>query len=211
VVKFVPLSPETLVTRLARWIDRKGAGRLRIGFDGPPEVGTAALADRVGLALEALNRPVIRVSTSQWLRPASLRLEYGRQDIESRLTGWVDVASLAREVFDPLAVDGTGRYLTELRDPLRDRAIRQSYRDAPDNSILLLDGSLLLTHALPWDHVVRVGTSAGALERALSEPAGWELAAYDRYRREWQQSVPAEVLLSYDHPDTPAVAGLDLR
>lgn len=210
-MKFVPLAPDTLVLRLARWIDRQGPGRLRIGFDGPPEVGTTDLADRVAAALGTLNRPAVRVSTRFWWRAASLRLEYGKQDVQSRLTGWVDVPSLAREVFEPLADNGSGRYLTELRDPSRDRAIRQAYQQAPADAVLLVDGPLLLTHDLPWDRVVRIGTSAGALERALPEAAHWELEAHQQYRRQWQQPAPVDVVLSYDHPSSPAVSGLDLR
>lgn len=210
-VKFVPLSPESLSVRIARWIDRRSPARLRIGVDGPPETGSAELADRVAAELERLNRPTIRVSGRYWLRAASLRLEYGRQDVQSRLTGWLDASSFAREVFEPLGPDGNGRHLTRLRDPENDRAIRQPYLEAPANSVLLCDSSMLLTMGLEWDAVIRVGTSTGALRRALPERSEWELAAYEQYRDEWQRVTPAQLMLSYDHPQSPAISGLDLR
>lgn len=207
-VKFVPLSPAVLVSRLARWIDSLGQGQLAIGFDGPPEVGTADLADRVGDALHLLNRNVIRVSTNDWLRAASVRLEYGKQDLESRMTSWVDIGSLRRELFDRLGPGGDGQYLTTLRDPHTDRATRQPYRTAPDRPVLLLDGPLLLTHDLPLAGLVRVGTSPGALQRALPERDLWQVAAHTRYRDEFRPHEAADVVLSYDHPNTPAAAGL---
>jgi hypothetical protein len=202
---FVPLSPEALIRRLAHAIDLRSPGRLRIGFDGDETVGTTELADRVAAAMVDLGRPTIRISTRWWWRAASVRLEQGRHDVESRLTGWVDTGSLRREVIDPLAPAGSGQYLTRLRDPDRDRAVREAYLQAPEDAVLLLDGALLKSHGLPLDLIVTVGVSAGRLSRAL--PAGrlWELDAFAQYNRRWPT---ADVLLSYDHPDTPAVRGL---
>lgn len=202
---FVPLGPEELARRLAGWIDRAGPGRLRVGIDGDDTVGAAELADRVGDALTALGRTPIRVSTRWWWRAASLRLEYGRRDVESRLSGWVDAGALSREVVDPLHPTGSGRYLTRLRDPERDRAVRDSYREAPERAVLLLDGPMLATHALDLDLRVKVGVSQGRLQRVLPDDRQWEIEAFTAYDRGWDEP---EVVLSYDHPATPAARGL---
>lgn len=202
---FQPLTPDELADRLARWIDRVGAVRLRVGVDGDETTGTAELADRMAVSVAALDRPVIRVSTRWWWRAASLRLEYGRHDVESRLTGWVDSGALSREVIDPLGPGGSGRYLTRLRDPERDRAVRDDYRNAPDGAVLLLDGPLLATHELDLDLRVLVGVSPGRLGRVLPPERQWEVEAFTDYARRW----PApDVVLSYDHPTHPAVRGL---
>jgi hypothetical protein len=202
---FVPVSPEELAGRLGRWIDRAANGRLRVGFDGDETVGTSELADRVAAVLAGWGRPPIRVSTRWWWRAASLRLEHGRRDIESRLSGWVDAGALSREVVDPLGPRGSGRYLPRLRDPERDRALRDSYRQAPDTAVLLLDGPMLGTHDLDLDLRVKVGVSQGRLRRVLPDDRQWELEAFAAYDRSWP--APA-VVLSYDHPGTPAVRGL---
>ncbi|MEP6979859.1 MAG: uridine kinase [Nakamurella sp.] len=202
---FEPLTPDQLADRLARWIDRGGPGRLRVGIDGDETTGTAELTGRVAAALTALDRPVVRVSTRWWWRAASVRLEFGRQDVESRLTGWVDSGALNREVLDPLAPGGSGRFLTRLRDPDRDRAVRDEYRQAPAGAVLLLDGPLLATLELDLDLRVLVGVSVGRLGRVLPPDRQWELRAFAEYARRW----PApEVVLSYDHPTNPAVRGL---
>ena len=202
---FVPVAPDDLARRLARWIDRAGTGRLRVGVDGDEATGAADLADRVADALADLQRPAIRVSTHWWWRAASLRLEHGRQDVESRLTGWVDAGALSREVVDPLGPSGDGRYLPRLRDPERDRSVRDERREAPGAAVLLLDGSLLATLGLDLDLRVKVGVSPGRLRRVLPDDRQWEVEAFLAYDRDW----PApEVVLSYDHPATPAVRGL---
>lgn len=203
--RFEPLTPRQLATRLAAWIDGFSNGRVAVGFDGDEAVGTPELADQVSAALLARDRPGIRISTRWWWRAASLRLEYGKHDVESRLTNWVDVGALRREVIEPLSPAGAGRYLTRLRDPIRDRAIRDSSRDAPPNAVLLLDGAMLATHELALDLTVRVGVSAGRLARALPDDRQWEVAAFAEYHRRWP---PPRVVLSYDHPAAPAVRGL---
>jgi hypothetical protein len=202
---FEPLSPAALARRLAAAIDRRSASRLLIGFDGDETVGTGELADRVADELVALHRPVVRVSTKWWWRAASLRLEFGRQDVESRLVGWVDVGSLRREALDPLAPGGSGRYLTRLRDPERDRSVRDEYQQASEHAVVLIDGPLLQTHELALDLVVRVGVSPNRLSRVLPVDRQWELAAFAEYYRRWPQS---EIVVSYDHPDAPALRGL---
>ncbi|WP_111766664.1 uridine kinase [Nakamurella deserti] len=202
---FVPLGPDELARRLARWIDRVGPSRVRIGIDGDETVGAADLADAISGALLDLGRPAIRVSTRWWWRAASLRLEHGRRDVESRLSGWVDAGALSREVVDPLHPAGSGRYLTRLRDPDRDRAVREAYRQAPDGAVLLLDGPMLATHALDLDQRLKVGVSQGRLRRVLPDDRQWEVEAFAAYDRGWDEP---EVVLSYDHPATPAVRGL---
>ena len=54
-----------------------------------------------------LGRSAVRVSTSWWWRPASLRLEFGRTDVDMLLGGWVDDAALRRELLDPFGPGGT--------------------------------------------------------------------------------------------------------
>ncbi len=218
---FEPLSPDALVSRLAAAVDRLSSERVRVGFDGDDSVGTADLADAVAAELRSRGRPAVRVSSSWWWRAASLRLEYGREDVESRLHGWVDVGSLRREVFDPFAPDGSGRHLSRLRDPGRDRAVREEYSQASPSAVLVVDGALLQTAGLPFDLVVRVGVSSGRLARTLPAERQWELAAFAEYDRQWPpvaanpRSVGAAepgpmplVLISYDHPGAPAVRGL---
>ena len=98
-----------------------------VGFDGPGEIGTTELADKVAEALQAFGRPVIRASTDWWWRPPALRLEFGREDVDMLLTGWVDGQALRRELIDPVHRPGSN-YITRLRDPVTGRSIKQPPR-----------------------------------------------------------------------------------
>ena len=101
-------------------------------------------------------RPSLVVGTEGFLRPASLRLEYGHQDVEAYYSGWFDTGALWREVFGPLEPGGDGRVLPDLWDPATDRATRSPYVQLPPGGVLLLHGPLLLRHWFPFDLTVHV-------------------------------------------------------
>ena len=223
-MRFTPLSPVGLVEALATWLDRRVEELLAVdgptarlasagwvfGFDGPDELGTAELADRVAEAVRRRGRPVIRASTGRWWRPSALRLELGRHDVDMLLTGWVDSAALRRELIDPL-VGGGRPYITELRNPETDRSVRQRPLLAAPGAVLLLDGAFLLAADLPLDGVVGLRVGASALERALSPDKAWWTAAFERYDQDYRPIERADVLLAYDHPGAPAASGLANR
>ena len=73
---------------------------------------------------------MVVVDAADYLRPASVRLEFGRTDPDEFLDGWLDVGGLRREVLDPAGPDGSGRVLPRLWDAAADRAYRDRYVDA---------------------------------------------------------------------------------
>jgi len=205
-VRFVPMTPVRLAADLAAWIDGLDIARPRIGIDGPVEVGTADLADAIAAELPALGRQSVRVSTSWWWRPASLRLELGKNDVDMLLGGWVDDGALRRELLDPFGPGGSGRYLRRLRDPLTDRSVREDRIQANDRAVLLLDGPFLRAGGLPLDAVVHVQVSRSTLARSLPPDREWWLEAFDRYVTEDHPLENAAVVVAYDHPAAPAVS-----
>lgn len=112
----------------------------RIAFDGAPAARPGELAHRVSEALRIRGRSSLVVGTEGFLRPASLRLEYGHQDVEAYYDGWFDTSALWREVFGPLEAGGNGRVLPDLWDPATDRATRSSSVQLPPGGLLLLHG-----------------------------------------------------------------------
>jgi hypothetical protein len=148
---------------------------------------------------------VARVSAEDFLRPASVRLEYGRTDPDAYLDDRLDVAALRRELLDPWGPDGSGRYLPTFWDATRDRATRADYVTAPDGAVLLCDGSLLLGRGLPFDLAVHLRLSPGALQRRTPVAEAWTLDAFARYAREHFPDVEAEVVVRWDDPRHPAV------
>ncbi|MET0966353.1 MAG: uridine kinase, partial [Nakamurella sp.] len=205
-VRFTPLTPERLVNDLAEWILALPLEHPRVGIDGATEIGAGTLADAVGARLIQVGRPVLRASTDWWWRPASLRLELGRTDIDMLLGGWVDAAALRRELLDPLEPGGSASCLLRLRDPSTDRSVRDSRLAAPPRAALLLDGPLLLGDQLPLDAVLHLQTTRATLARALPARRQWWLQGFDRYLAEYRPADSAAAVVAYDHPKAPAIA-----
>ncbi|MFH8793222.1 uridine kinase [Streptomyces sp. NPDC017941] len=198
---------DTLADRLADLEPRDGGPWPRVAFDGAPAARPGELALRVGEALRVRGRPSLVVGTEGFLRPASLRLEYGHEDVEAYYSGWFDTGALWREVFGPLEADGTGRVLPDLWDPHADRATRTPYVQLPPGALLLLHGPLLLGHWFPFDLTVHLRLSPGALRRRTPEAEHWTLPAFERYESETGPTTAADVVVRADDPRHPAWNG----
>ncbi|SDO93912.1 hypothetical protein SAMN04515671_2415 [Nakamurella panacisegetis] len=212
-MRFIPLTPARLVDELADWIGELHGRRIVtatagtvVGFDGSAEVGTTELADRVAERMRGRGAVVVRATTNWWWRPAALRLELGREDVDMLLTGWVDDEALRRELFEPVA--GGRPHITRLRDPGTDRSVRQTPARVPAGSVVILDGPFLLAADLPLDASVFAQVGPGALRRSLPDDRQWWLEADARYGAEYHPADRADVVLSYDHPSAPAARGL---
>ena len=201
-----PVSPEVLVEEIADLLaSRDPGGHPRVAIDGPPAAGPDRLADALIDPLRVRGRPVVRISTADFLRPASVRLEFGRHNPDSFYGGWVDESGLAREALGPAGPGGSGRILTRLWDAGTDRAAREPYRELPPGAVLLVSGSLLLGGGLPFDVAVHLEMSAAALDRRTSPDERWTLPAYRRYADEVDPAAFADVVVRVDDPRRPAM------
>lgn len=197
---------ELLTEELADLIaSREPDSRLRVAIDGPPAAAPEALADALVDPLRVRGRPAIRISTNDFLRPASLRLEFGRRNPDSFYAGWFDEAGLAREVLDPAGPGGSGRIVSRLWDARVDRAAREPYTTLPERAVVLVSGPLLLGGGLYFDIAVHLEMSAAALDRRTSEEDRWTLPAYHRYAEEVAPQTFADVVLRVDDPRRPAM------
>jgi hypothetical protein len=205
-VRVRPISAELLVDELAELLTcRKPDSYLRVALDGAPAARPEALADALVGPLRARGRPTVRIDTADFLRPASLRLEFGRDNPDSYYLGWFDEAGLAREVLDPAGPGGSGRVLTRLWDAGTDRAARQPYQDLPPGAILLVSGPLLLGGGLAFDVTVHLEMSAAALARRTPAESAWTLPAFERYAGEVVPASFADVVVRVDDPRRPAM------
>ncbi|NBM18290.1 uridine kinase [Streptomyces sp. GC420] len=178
----------------------------KLAVDGAPAARTGEFAELIAEALRLRGRSVLVVAAEGFLRPASLRLEYGHHDVDSYYGGWFDVNALWREVFAPLEPGGGGRVLPDLWDPVTDRATRSAYTRLPEGGVLLLHGPLLLGHWFPFDLKVHVRLSPGALRRRTEAGERWTLPAFERYEEEVRPAENADVVVRADDPRHPAAA-----
>ncbi|MDF6021763.1 uridine kinase [Streptomyces sp. JH34] len=209
---FEPITWTRLARALAAHADglepADGGSWLRIGVDGAPAARPEETAAHLAEALRARGRPVLTVSTDGFLRPASLRYEYGKEDPDSYADGWFDTGALWREVFRPLEADGTGRVLPDLWNPGTDRATRSPYQVLPEGGVLILHGPLLLGRWFPFDLTVHLSLSPGALRRRTGEGERWTLPAFARYETEAGPAGAADTVVRADDPHHPAWTGL---
>ncbi len=201
-----PVTPTALVEELAERIAAtRREGWVRVAVDGPPAADPDRLADALVDPIRVRGRAALRVSTRDYLRPASLRLERGRTDPDVFYEDWLDVGGLTREVLGPLSPGGTGRVLPALWNAETDRATRASYVQLPAGGVLLLSGPLLLGRGLPLDLTIHLALSPGALSRRTPADQRWTLPAYERYAREVAPETHADVVVRIDDPRHPAV------
>ncbi|MFI6297080.1 uridine kinase [Nonomuraea sp. NPDC050790] len=197
-----PISAEVLVEELVQRIVELpgGDGPARVIVDGAPAARPREYADALVEPLKVLGRPVVRVSAWDFLRPASLRLEYGRTDPDAFYDDWLDVKAISREVFN-----GSGQVLPRLWDSVADRAYRVPYERVPPGGVVVLDGTLLLGRGLAAELSVHLWMSAAALRRRGAEEERWRLPAYERYEREVGPVRVADVAVKVDDPRHPAL------
>ena len=201
-----PVSIDVLVEELAERLSTTPApGRLRVAVDGAAAAAPAALADALVDPLRVRGRPAVRIAADDFLRPASVRLEFGRTNPDSFYLGWLDEAGLRREVLDPAGPGGSGRIVTRLWDARTDRAAREPYRELPRDAVVIVSGPLLLGAALPFDVTVHLHMSAAALRRRTEPEQLWTLPAFARYGEEVDPASFADVVLRMDDPRHPAL------
>lgn len=203
---FRPISPARLVGELAELAYRlRPDGWAVVAVDGAPAAAPGVLADELAAALGERGRAVCRVSAGDYLRPASVRLERGREDPDSYYEDWLDEAALRREVLGPLSPGGGGAVLPRLWNPATDRSYRADRVVLRRPGVLLLDGPLLLGRGLGLGLVVHLALSDGALARRTAPDQRWTLPAFARYAEEVGPEEVADVVVRHDHPAHPAV------
>jgi len=204
------ISPDLLVEHVAEAIaglprERRAA----VAVDGAPPTRTDDLAGLLADALRLRGRAAVHVSARDYLRPASLRLEFGREDPDLFYTEWLDLKAIEREVISPVSGGGSGRVLPRLWDAAADRAHRSQYVALEPGGVVLLAGSFLLGAGLDLDLSVHLSMSAAALARHTADEDAWTLPAYRRYEQEQDPIGTADIAVRCDDPRHPALVVRD--
>jgi hypothetical protein len=196
-----PVSPEAVPDHLAGWLAAT-PGVVRVAVDGAPCAGPDALAARLVEPLRALGRPAAHIRAATFWRDASVRLEHGRQDLES-FPSWLDAEALRREVLD--AAVHSGMYLPSLRDPETNRSTREPAQPVEADQLLIVSGSLLLGRGLPFDRTIHLTMSPAARGRRTSSDDAWTLPAFDTYDADVRPVETADTVIKLDDPRHPAL------
>lgn len=185
------------------------AGRCaRVAVDGAVPADTALVAAAVVDAVASTGRPVAAVSAEDFLRPRSVRLEFGPDDPDAGYERWYDWSALRREVLDRLGPGGEATWLPTFWDVTLDRATRADRRPAAPGTVAVVDGPFLLRWetADAVDVAVHLAVSRAALARRL--PPGdvrRVTGAWARYESETLPAERADVVLRMENPARPAL------
>ncbi|MFI9409237.1 hypothetical protein [Nocardia gamkensis] len=198
--RFLPITPDGLVERVIEPV-LTAAAHTVIAVDGADAAQPVALARRIVEALREAGRSADVVSLHDYVRPASLRMEFGRTDEMSYRTAWFDYAALRREVID--ALRGHGRWLPSLWDEAADRSARAAIRTAPPATTIVLAGPMLAGRHLDADLSLRLDLSEPALRRRTAADAQWTIPALLRHDAE--NPYTPTFFVRWDHPERPAL------
>lgn len=185
---FSPISTDALTALIA---DRTAGCRL-VAVDGADAAEPLALADAVAERVRPQRRCGV-VSLHDFVRPASLRFEFGRTDELSYRTAWFDYAALQREVVEPMRAGG--RFLPALWDERTDRSARAAVQEA---DVVIVAGPMLLGRGIDFDFSVHLHLSPAALQRRTPADQRWTIPALT-------EPDGPDVFVRWDHPDRPAV------
>ncbi|MEV0360962.1 hypothetical protein AB0H71_33375 [Nocardia sp. NPDC050697] len=199
-VRYEPLSPGELVARVAERVPAS-AGRAVVAVDGADAADPESLASELVSRLRDAGRDAASVPLRGYVRPASLRLEYGRDDTDSYRDTWYDYAALDREVLR--ALRDRGRWLPALWDEVADRSARAALRTASAGTVLVVSGPMLLGRGLAFDHTVRLELTEPALLRRTPEERRWTVPALLAHAAEYPEEP--DFAVRWDHPGKPAL------
>lgn len=197
---FTPTSPAALARLVAdRLVELPG--RRVLAVDGADAARPAELGRRIVATLTDRGRSAAVVSVHDFVRPASLRMEYGRDDEWSYRTAWFDYAALRREILDAMRKEG--RWLPALWDEERDRSARAAIRTAQADLVVVVAGPMLLGRGLDFDLTLRLELSEQAALRLTPADQQWTLPAV----RDHTADDPEEATwtVRWDHPDRAAL------
>jgi len=197
---FRPTTPAGLVQACAAAFEAR-RGPVVGAIDGADAAHPDRLAEDVASALRADGRPAAIVRVSDYIRPASVRMEFGRTDTDSYRTLWFDYDALDREVIT--ALTGSGVWLPRLWDERTDRSPRDRPVTAASDQVVIVAGPMLLGRGLALSPTVRLTMSEAALRRTTPPEDAWTVDAVVDHAR--TVGDEADLTVRYEHADRPAI------
>ncbi|MGV1791472.1 uridylate kinase [Rhizobium sp. A37_96] len=161
-------SRTALLNELAVMIANLGSERpIRIAIDGRTASGKTTLANELAECLKASGRQIIRTSIDGFHRPKVERYARGRHSAEGYYHDARDLPAINALLLKPLGPGGDQWYRTASFDLHNDVPIAQHPQFAPDDAILIVDGTFLQRPELRegWDLAIFVETAEHVSEQ----------------------------------------------
>ncbi len=195
-----PTTPDGLVQACVAVFDSL-RGPVVGAIDGADAAHPDRLADDVAASLRGSGRPAAVVRVVDYIRPALVRMEFGRTDSESYRTLWFDYDALDREVITALRESGV--WLPRLWDERTDRSPRDTPETAGPDQVVIVAGPMLLGRGLALSPTIALTMSEAALRRTTPADDAWTVDAVVDHARTADDQ--ADVTVRYEHADRPAI------
>ncbi len=129
-------------------------GRVLVAIDGIGASGKSTFAAR--LARQVDERPVVVVHVDDFFNPSVVRHARGRLSPEGFWHDSYNYGALIASTLRPLAVGGDGLYSAASFDPVADRVALSSPVRAPDDALVLVEGTFVHRDELVqfWDYSI---------------------------------------------------------
>lgn len=190
--------PDALTDRLIVEIEKFGrTSPVRVAIDGPDAAGKTTLADRLGVALAAAGRSVIRASIDGFHRPRAERYLRGELSPEGCFADSFDLEALRAELLVPLGPGGSRRYRASVFDHRADVALSDEPAVASADAVLIFDGVFLLRRELLafWDLRVFLSVGVGELLRRARQRETAQFGSVEAVERRYRlRYLPAQRL-----------------
>lgn len=200
----------------------ESARPVRVAIDGRTASGKTTLANELASCLKAKGREVIRTSIDGFHRPKVERYARGRHSAEGYYCDARDLPAINALLLDPLGPGGDGWYRTASFDLHNDLPIEQDPQFAPDDAILIVDGTFLQRPELRggWDLAIFVETDEHVseqrgIDRDIALLGGAEITrqlyadryrpAFDLYEGSCVPASAADAIFNNDSFDHPAL------
>ncbi|TFD48853.1 hypothetical protein E3T55_12420 [Cryobacterium frigoriphilum] len=162
-----------LRTLAAEIMHNYGRGRTIIAVDGTDASGRVEFADQLAEVLRETDRHVFRASM-RFFQRARNEQDSSEPDPQLRLyRSGSDDSALRRVLVEPFRMGGSAGFVLEQRDPESGEWIQPTWRTAPHDAVLILDGDYLNrpdVHDL-WSYSVLLETDTARAQQSLAEAA----------------------------------------
>jgi uridine kinase len=188
----------------------------RVAIDGVDAAGKTILADELVTPIREFGRPVIRASVDGFHNPRVIRYQLGPDSPEGYYRDSFNHKAILECLLRPLGPGGSLRYRPSSYDYRLDTPLREPFKTAPQDAVLLFDGVFLLRPELRsyWDYSVFVDVAFNSsVHRAIARDSTQtdKTISQKALRRKYEQRyIPGQRLyLESAQPKTYADIILD--
>ena len=191
---------------------------VRVAVDGPDGSGKTTFADELAAAVRDHGRPAARISLDDFHHVRAIRYRQGRESAEGFWQDSYNYERFRRDVLEPFAPAGSGRYRPAAHDLKTDKMLDPEPCTAAPGTVLIVDGLFLHRDeiATAWDLSVFLEVPFGTTAKRMADRDGTDpdpehptmrryVEAQRLYFRRCSPQQRADILIDNQNVDAPHI------